>query len=477
LAAITYKKNGTVLGNLTYEHDPAGRVTSVGGSYARTGLPGALATTSYNDGNRQTAFGLQTLTYDLNGNLTSDGSNTYTWNARNELTSISGPGLSASFQYDSVGRRTSKTINGVTTGFLYNGDNIAQEQSGGSATANILGGGLDEFFGRSEASGTTSPLVDSLGSPIAVADSSGAVQTEYSYEPFGGTSTTGTASTNPSQYTGRENDGTGLYYYRARYYSPGLQRFISEDPIGLLGGGNIYAYASNNPISFSDPFGLISGGGPLSFLVGFIGSGPRVGLGGPPPSLRDMLGWAGITLNDCAYKAGVYTGIAVQIAVAVAEPFLAPEIEAEVAAAGSEAEAAAGGAAGGAAEAGGAEGAAAADAEAAADTGGAGQANHYSGADKPWTAGAEPGSKYTQVDKNGDALQTAIYDKNGDVVGHVDYKNHGPGAASGHGHEFPTPGDPSSGHGRGKPHIPHDKLPPGWGDLPPGVKPRTPIGH
>lgn len=57
--------------------------------------------------------------------------------------------------------------------------------------------------------------------------------------------------------TGRENDGTGLYYYRARYYSPTMQRFVSEDPIRFLSGDfNLYAYVGNNPLLFIDPFGL-----------------------------------------------------------------------------------------------------------------------------------------------------------------------------------------------------------------------------
>jgi RHS repeat-associated protein len=59
------------------------------------------------------------------------------------------------------------------------------------------------------------------------------VRTTYSYDPFGAVTISGETSDNPFQYTGRENDGTGLYYYRARYYSPELQRFISEDPINL----------------------------------------------------------------------------------------------------------------------------------------------------------------------------------------------------------------------------------------------------
>jgi RHS repeat-associated protein len=76
----------------------------------------------------------------------------------------------------------------------------------------------------------------------------------YSYEPFGNTTQTGT-SANSYQYTGRENDGAGLYFNRSRYYSPAVQRFVSQDPIGFAGGVNLYSYVSNNPIKFTDPFG------------------------------------------------------------------------------------------------------------------------------------------------------------------------------------------------------------------------------
>jgi RHS repeat-associated protein len=100
-------------------------------------------------------------------------------------------------------------------------------------------------------------LPDALGSSVALTDSTGTLQTQYTYEPFGNTTVAGATSTNPLQYTGRENDGTGLYYYRARYYSPRLQRFISEDPIGFGGGDvNLYAYVGNDPVNAKDPLGL-----------------------------------------------------------------------------------------------------------------------------------------------------------------------------------------------------------------------------
>jgi len=255
LTDLVYKYGTNTLGNLTYSYDTAGRRTAIGGSYARTDLPQAVTSATYDAANRQTAFGSQTLSYDLNGNLTGDGTNTYAWNARGQLVSISG-GATASFTYDAFGRRATRTLSSTTKSYFYDGHNIAQELSGTTPVANILGGGIDEVFTRSESTGTLAPLVDGLGSTLGLSDSSGAVQTQYTYEPFGNTSVSGTASTNISQFTGRENDGTGLYFYRGRYYSPQLQRFVSEDPIGLLGGVNLYAYVGNNPVSLTDPFGL-----------------------------------------------------------------------------------------------------------------------------------------------------------------------------------------------------------------------------
>jgi RHS repeat-associated protein len=80
------------------------------------------------------------------------------------------------------------------------------------------------------------------------------------YSAFGAMlSETGT-SPNRLKYTGREDDGTGLYYYRARYYDPETGRFISEDPLGFGARDvNFYAYVGNNPVNFNDPSGKIIG--------------------------------------------------------------------------------------------------------------------------------------------------------------------------------------------------------------------------
>ena len=257
LTGLTYKLGMSTLGTLTYGYDVAGQRTTVGGTYARTGLPAALASATYDDANQVATFGGTSFTYDDNGNLTSDGVRSYTWNARDQLASLSGP-VNGSFAYDRFGRRRSKTIGGTTTQFLYDGLNPVQELSGGTPTANLLTGlGIDEFFSRTDAAGVRDLLTDALGSSVALADGSGAIQTEYSYEAFGSTTTNGTSSVNSFAFTGREADGTGLYYYRARSYHPTAQRFIAEDPLGFAAGDpNLHAYVSNEPTRFTDPSGM-----------------------------------------------------------------------------------------------------------------------------------------------------------------------------------------------------------------------------
>jgi RHS repeat-associated protein len=263
LTGLDYRQGvgGPLLGNLTYTYDRAGQRTKVGGTWARTGLPAAVASATYDDANQQLTLGGTTLTYDANGNLQTladaSGTTTYTWNAKNELTALSRPGLTASFEYDGLGRRTKKVVGGTTTEFLYDGLNPVRELNGSAVLATALAGlGLDELFRRTDAAGARDLLTDALGSTLALADGAGAVQTEYTYEPFGTTMATGQTSTNTLKYTGREDDGTGLYYYRARYYHPGLSRFISEDPIEFDGGDvNLYAYAGNSPVRWRDPFG------------------------------------------------------------------------------------------------------------------------------------------------------------------------------------------------------------------------------
>ena len=192
----------------------------------------------------------------MNGNLVGDGANTYTWNARDQLIGISGA-QSQTVTYDGEGRRQSSAVSGTSRALLYDGLNLVQELSGGSPSVSYLtGANVDETFNATTTSGSQNVMTDMVGSTMALTNSAGSIQTSYTYDPYGNVTSTGTTSTNKLQYTGRENDGTGLYYYRARYYSPKWGRFISEDPIGLAGGVNEYAYVRGNPVGYVDPLGL-----------------------------------------------------------------------------------------------------------------------------------------------------------------------------------------------------------------------------
>ena len=294
-----YQLGQTTLGNLVYGYDALGRRIGVGGTYARTGLPAAMPSATYDAANQIVSWNGQTYGWNNDGQLTGDGSNTYVWDARGQLSSISG-GTTASFQYDGMGRREVTTIAGTTTKDLYDGSIVAQEQSGsGTVLRDYLADpfGL-QLFAVTAGGATTSFLADDAGSTVALADSNGSVVSSYTYEPYGASTTNGGPPTTTYQYTGRPNDATSLQYNQARYYAPALGRFISEDPTSFLhAGANQYGYANDDPINQVDPSGLddiaipfpLRGGGGLGLGEAASGVGIGVGIGWGLKDLWHML--------------------------------------------------------------------------------------------------------------------------------------------------------------------------------------------
>ncbi|MCW0410837.1 RHS repeat-associated core domain-containing protein [Xanthomonas sacchari] len=250
------KPDGTALGEIGYGYDQVGRLVAQTGSFAPQALPAARSG-SFDDNNRQTQADGQTLSYDANGNLRSDGVCTYIWNARDQLVEIKqGTASIASFGYDPLGRRVSKTEGGQTVSYMYDGLDAVQETQGGAVNPILTGLGIDERYARNEASGRAYFLSDALGSTRALTNASGALIQRYDYTPYGQTSQASAGASNPYQYTGRERDASGFYYYRARYYRPNLGQFVSQDPIGLVAGANAYAYVHGSPLMYGDPLGL-----------------------------------------------------------------------------------------------------------------------------------------------------------------------------------------------------------------------------
>ncbi len=262
LTALIYRNAVSLLGDLSYTYDAAGNRASVGGSFARTLLPDPMAPATYDAANRQLTFGDKTLAYDANGNLTTitepAGVTTFRWDARNRLVALSGSGVTASFTYDAFGRRIDKEVNGQLTEYLYDAVDIIHHVDPLGTTSYLRSLNIDEAFAILRQDGAHFSISDPLGSTVAVTDQAGNPVVQYTYAPFGETSSTHPAFPNAFQYTSRENDNlAGLYYYRARYYAPLLQRFLSEDPTRPGGGDwNLYVYAADNPTYWTDPTGL-----------------------------------------------------------------------------------------------------------------------------------------------------------------------------------------------------------------------------
>ncbi len=227
-----------------------------------------------NAGNQLTADAMHSYQYDDNGNLTrktllATGNYTqYTYDAENKLVKVEDfvagnptAAFTSTYRYDGLGRRIEKVANGQTKRYIYDGEDILLEYDG----SNVLqarythGPGIDEPIAVTKGGSTFFYHQDGLGTVTDLTDSAGATAKSYAYDAYGTILESPGTLDQPYMYTGREFDSeSGLYYYRARYYSPVLGRFFSEDPIGFNGGINLYAYVGNNPMSFTDPMGLFT---------------------------------------------------------------------------------------------------------------------------------------------------------------------------------------------------------------------------
>jgi RHS repeat-associated protein len=214
-----------------------------------------------------TAFAGASMTYDLDGYLVSKGAYTYAWDSFGQLTSVSQSGtVVATFAYDGFGRRITKTSSAGTVQYVWDGDQLVLEAdaSGTTTQAYSYYPGIDRPHSVS-AGGQTyytsiEPATGDVNGLIRASDN--AVVAQYAYTPWGAFDAPDQAlingvRVNSLRWKGLIHDTeTGLYYMRARYYDPQLRRFIAEDPIGLAGGINLYAFASGDPVNGNDPHGL-----------------------------------------------------------------------------------------------------------------------------------------------------------------------------------------------------------------------------
>jgi RHS repeat-associated protein len=237
--------------------------------------PAASASTvSYtsNAANQYTSVGAVTPAYNMNGNLTSDGTFTFGYDAESRLTSAIGSGNNTSYAHDAQGRRKTRTVNSTTTVIVTDADNRPVLEYSGSSGALLrwyaYGLGSNDVLSQVTLGGTRATMVpDIQGSVLATLDSGTGAFTRQNYLPYGKSASTTIPGT--FGYTGQRIDAeSGLYYYRARMYSPAWGRFLQPDPIGLAGGKNLYAYVGNDPLNNVDPSGLAADGSQQNNLVG-----------------------------------------------------------------------------------------------------------------------------------------------------------------------------------------------------------------
>ena len=236
--------------------------------------PPATASTSYtpNALNEYASVGGVTYGYDAKGNLTSDGIWTDGYDAENRLLTASKAGISASYAYDPLGRRTQKSGTGVTPTFFVDSgsDEIAEYSSSGAlVTRYVPGPAIDEPIAMIPAAGVKTYFhTNKQGSVIAMSGTSAALaEGPYTYDPYGNCFSGAAAcssSGEPYRFTGHRFDAeTGLYYYRARYYSSALGRFLQIDPVGYSADLDLYSYVGNDPVDRADA----TGDGPIGWVV------------------------------------------------------------------------------------------------------------------------------------------------------------------------------------------------------------------
>ncbi len=262
---INHKKGSDSFAQMTYARDKAGNTT---GETRTLPLLSSLSARSIystvNDANQITKWGSDCYTYDPDGNLASaTGTRAFsaTYDHENRLTSISRNGITTTYSYDGRGNRTKAVTGSTVSNYHYDHlDRLLFESNGsGQVVAYYIHGG--EWIGAmGYATHNYFYHFDKTGNTVALSDEAGNVNSAYVYEPFGKISSQSGSIPNPFTYVGAYgvmDEGDGLFFMKSRHYDAEGGKFLQKDPIGIVGGVNLYAYVRNNPVDRVDPAGLL----------------------------------------------------------------------------------------------------------------------------------------------------------------------------------------------------------------------------
>ncbi|MBK6531959.1 MAG: RHS domain-containing protein [Deltaproteobacteria bacterium] len=261
-------------GPTRYEYDPAGalvaarhadgtvelRLTDAAGYLYRDA---GFGDRRYGPGGRVEACDGEGLGWDRDGALVSRGIPgeagwRFGWDAHGRLAEVRRPdGLAVTYGYDALGRRARKTFGGVETQYYWDGDELAHEQRGAEATTTwVFEPGCFVPLAGSQGERFVGGVPDAVGAPEALTGGEGRLVWQARIDLYGVARPQVAEVECPWRWPGQYHDAeTGLHYNRFRYYDPELGRYISQDPIGLAGGLDLYAYVSD-PLTQIDPYGL-----------------------------------------------------------------------------------------------------------------------------------------------------------------------------------------------------------------------------
>ncbi len=220
--------------------------------------------------------------YDKEGNLIrksdKNGDTFYHWNAAGMLSSVQNSKFGEiTFAYDALGRRIKKTSGTSSVLWRWDGDNPVQEWYETDLAAKVEGGPPSDIRGQFpkvpvvfifdpetsapalmvQGNVACSIVTDYLGTPCRTIDSMGQTTWDAALSVYGEAKVAFSRNGYcPFRWPGQYEDvETGLHYNRFRYYDHESGQYISQDPIRLTGGLELYAYASD-PLWWTDPLGL-----------------------------------------------------------------------------------------------------------------------------------------------------------------------------------------------------------------------------
>ena len=274
LGQLVWEKNAAAGKAWNYTYDNGGNILSRTEYACSSGgtVSGNGTTTSYTYGDAEwgdllTAYNGEAISYDGIGNPLSYRGWTMSWQGGRQLASMTKGSDTLSFAYNESGLRTSKTVNGVTHSYVWQGSKLAADITDAYAlyfhydsTGDVIGftrtaNGTDtEYFYVKNLQGDILKVITATGTEVAA----------YTYDAWGKllTSSGDMADVNPLRYRGYYYDTeTGLYYLQSRYYDPDIGRFVNADGYattdadGVLS-ANMFAYCENNPVNYSDMNGL-----------------------------------------------------------------------------------------------------------------------------------------------------------------------------------------------------------------------------